>query len=77
MLKKNNLQSPKLNFLLRTEFKSSSNIKNLDHKLAILPKTSETVEPFIFKKKKSPIKNISYIQNDSGKMRHFTPAAQE
>ena len=74
MLKKNNLQSPKLNL---DEFKSSYNIKNLDHKLAILPKTSETVEPFIFKKKKSPIKNISYIQNDSGKMRHFTPAAQE
>jgi len=74
MLKKNNLQSPKLNL---DEFKSSYNIKNLDHKLAILPKTSETVEPFIFKKKKSPIENISYIQNDSGKMRHFTPAAQE
>jgi len=34
-------------------------------------------ESLIFKKKKSPIKTISYINNDTGKMRHFTPAAQE
>lgn len=34
-------------------------------------------EPIIFKKKGSPIKTIRYIRNDTGKIRHFTPAAQE
>jgi hypothetical protein len=34
-------------------------------------------EPVIFKKKESPIKTMRYIENDTGKMRHFTPAAQE
>jgi len=34
-------------------------------------------EPLIFKKNKSLIKTIRYINNDTGKMRHFTPAAQE
>jgi hypothetical protein len=34
-------------------------------------------EPLIFKKKESPIKTIRYINNDTGKMRHFTPGAQE
>ena len=34
-------------------------------------------EPLIFKKKESPIKTLRYINNDTGKMRHFTPGAQE
>ena len=34
-------------------------------------------EPLIFKKNKSSIKTIRYINNDTGKMRHFIPAAQE
>lgn len=34
-------------------------------------------EPIIFRKKESPIKTIRYIRNDTGKIRHFTPAAQE
>jgi hypothetical protein len=34
-------------------------------------------EPFIFKKKESPVKTLRYINNDTGKMRHFTPGAQE
>jgi Mitochondrial ribosomal protein (VAR1) len=34
-------------------------------------------EPLIFKKKKSPIKTLRYIKNDTGKMKHFTPGAQE
>jgi hypothetical protein len=34
-------------------------------------------EPIIFRKKGSPIKTIRYIGNDTGKIRHFTPAAQE
>ena len=34
-------------------------------------------EPIIFRKKGSPIKTIRYIRNDTGKIRHFTPAAQE
>ena len=34
-------------------------------------------EPIIFKKKESPIKTMRLIGNDTGKIRHFTPAAQE
>lgn len=34
-------------------------------------------EPLILKKKESAIKTIQYINNDTGKMKHFTPAAQE
>jgi hypothetical protein len=34
-------------------------------------------EPFIFKKKESFVKTLRYINNDTGKMRHFTPGAQE
>ena len=34
-------------------------------------------EPFIFKKNESLVKNLRYINNDTGKMRHFTPGAQE
>ena len=34
-------------------------------------------EPIIFRKKGSTIKTIQYIRNDTGKIRHFTPAAQE
>lgn len=36
-------------------------------------------ESVVFKKKesKSSLKTIRYIRNDSGKIRHFTPAAQE
>ena len=40
-------------------------------------KTTSLNEPLIFKKNKSSIKTIRYINNDTGKMRHFTPAAQE
>jgi hypothetical protein len=40
-------------------------------------KTTSLNEPLIFKKNKSPIKTIKYINNDTGKMRHFIPAAQE
>jgi hypothetical protein len=34
-------------------------------------------EPLIFKRKESPIKILRYINNDTGKMKHFTPGAQE
>lgn len=50
------------------------------------PIVNTKLEPFIFsavaasqsrQEKKSPIKTISYINNDTGKIKHFTPAAQE
>lgn len=47
---------------------------------SVLPKkiiSNCSKESLIFNKKKSPIKTISYMNNDSGKVRHFTPAAQE
>jgi hypothetical protein len=34
-------------------------------------------DPFILKIKESSVKTIQYINNDTGKMKHFTPAAQE
>ena len=40
-------------------------------------KVSFINKPLIIKKKKSPIKTLRYINNDTGKMRHFTPGAQE
>lgn len=61
--KKDSLQSPKI-FL--EELKSPT-----------LPNIDNIVQPFVFKKNKSPIKTYSFINNDTGKMRHFTPAAQE
>ena len=82
MLKKNNLQSPKI-FLeelkspLITKRVINTKEKILDIKPLALPYSHNIVEPFIFKKNKSPIKTISFINNDTGKMRHFTPAAQE
>lgn len=45
--------------------------------IKIKEKTTSLDEPLIFKKNKSPIKTIKYINNDTGKMRHFIPAAQE
>lgn len=84
MLKKN-LQSPKI---LLENFKSPINTKkiqdikekNFFSRSIVLPKkivNNSSKESLIFKKKKSPIKIISYINNDTGKMKHFTPAAQE
>jgi hypothetical protein len=45
--------------------------------LKIKEKKTSLSEPLIFKKNKSSIKTIKYINNDTGKMRHFIPAAQE
>ena len=84
MLKKN-LQSPKI---LLENFKSPVNTKKIQDikeknflsRSIVLPKkivNNSSKESLIFKKKKSPIKIISYINNDTGKMKHFTPAAQE
>lgn len=58
-------------------YEASTDKKYIVDKSTILPNTKQIVKPFIFKKNKSPINTISYISNDSGKMRHFTPAAQE
>ena len=80
--KKYSLQSPKI-FL--EELKSplirkriiNTKSNSLYIKPATLSNTNKIVQPLIFKKNKSPIKTISFINNDTGKMRHFTPAAQE
>lgn len=88
MLKKNNLQIPKISCFVPENIKLPVNtIRELDirqeenlYKLIVLPKKivkNSSKESIIFKKKKSSIKTISYINNDTGKMRHFTPAAQE
>jgi len=45
--------------------------------IKIKEKKTSLNEPLIFKKNKSPIKTLKYINNDTGKMRHFIPAAQE
>ncbi len=75
--KKNNLLNPNLTL---DKFKSSFDTKekkNLHDKSVMLANTKQTNKLFTIKKNKSPIKTIAYINNDSGKRRHFTPAAQE
>jgi hypothetical protein len=56
-----------------------NNTQNDDNTILPLGKKENFNEPFIFKlnKKESPIKTIKYINNDTGRIRHFTPAAQE
>jgi len=77
MLKKKNQKNIEI-FLdhFKSLFKTNEN-KILDNKSVMLPNANKIVKPFIIKENKSPIKTINYINNDSGKMRHFTPAAQE
>ena len=74
---KDNVQSTKIYL---EKYKSPYNIKEnkiIFNKPIMLASTVKTIKPFIFKKSKSPIKTLSYINNDTGRMRHFTPAAQE
>ena len=44
-----------------------------------LPKTDPTSTPLIFKtkQKKSEIKTLEFINNDTGQMKHYPPASQE
>jgi len=66
--------------LFLEEHSSFDTKENLYAKTVLLPNINKTAKPFIFtlrKKNKSPIKTISYINNETGKRRHFTPAAQE
>jgi hypothetical protein len=65
---KNNVEYPKSTSVLYTPIILKNNIK---------AKKIGFNEPLIFKKKESPIKTLRYINNDTGKMRHFTPGAQE
>ena len=81
---KNNVQYPKSVSVLYTSINSKNNVWKKDNKSIILEnnqtmktKKIEFSEPLIFKKKESPVKVLRYINNDTGKMRHFTPAAQE
>ena len=74
---KDKIQSTKIYL---EKYKSPYNTKEnkiLLNKPIVLANNVETIKPFIFKKSKSPIKTLNYINNDTGKMRHFTPAAQE
>ena len=74
---KDNVQSTKIYL---EKYKLPYNIKEnkiLLNKPVMLANTVEIKKPFIFNKSKSPIKTLNYINNDTGKMRHFTPAAQE
>jgi len=50
----------------------------MNYNKAIILQNNQTInEPLIFRKKKSPIKTLRYVKNDTGKMKHFTPGAQE
>lgn len=61
--------------IIRDEYKLPFTKKLIDEKPNIPYKFIN--KPMIFTKSKSPIKTINFINNDSGKMKHFTPAAQE
>jgi hypothetical protein len=62
--------------------KTYNKFNMLNDKEAIKIKEKKTFlhakqEPFIFKKNESPVKSLRYINNDTGKIRHYTPGAQE
>ena len=67
------LQVNTVTILSRKEINSLSSSILLPKKIV----SNSSKESLIFRKKKSPIKTITYMNNDSGKTRHFTPAAQE
>jgi hypothetical protein len=80
----NNIQYPKNNTLLFTSInkndlkkKNRSNFYNEYNKNILSNVKNINNEPFIFKAKESPIKLLRIMDNDAGKMKHFTPAAQE
>jgi Mitochondrial ribosomal protein (VAR1) len=62
---------------IKNGFFDIKNLLAMRASVGTLEKNYNSNEPFIFNKKVSKIKTIRYIDNDSGKMRHFTPAAQE
>lgn len=74
---------------INANYKSPSTFKNLNERLLCkkwfiqnkkpIKKNYGSNELFIFNKKESEskIKTIQHIDNDSGMMRHYTPAAQE
>ncbi len=67
LINKNNIKYPNIIYKRPIIFKD----------IKIKEKNTFFNEPFIFKKKESLVKTLRYINNDTGKMRHFTPGAQE
>ena len=81
---KNNVQYPKSISVLYTPINSINSVWKKDNRSIFLENNQMMKnkkigfnEPLIFNKKESSIKTLRYINNDTGKMRHFTPAAQE
>jgi len=61
--------------LKKPSFLTTTNLLDINEE----KKETSFNEPFIFKtnKKKSSIKTLRYINNDTGITKHYTPAAQE
>lgn len=62
---------------LKDKISKKSFVFNDEKIIKVEQKKAFINKPIILKKKESSIKVIRYINNDTGKMRHFTPAAQE
>ena len=82
---KNNIQYSKDISVFYTPVNSKNRVSNKKYNKSIVLENNQIIrtkmrgfnEPLIFKKKESPIKTLRYINNDTGKMKHFTPGAQE
>lgn len=77
---KNNINKPKNISVFNMPIISKNQILNKKSNRPLLKKNPTKIflnEPLIFNKKESSIKTLRYINNDMGKMRHFTPGAQE
>jgi len=84
LINKNNIKYPNISSLPIAVINSNTVEEKKIYKRPIIfkdikikEKNTFFNEPFIFKKKESPVKTLRYINNDTGKMRHFTPGAQE
>jgi hypothetical protein len=77
----NNIKREENNLIYISSFNSKNKVLKEKYNKAIVSELNKKNflfnEPFIFKRKKSVIKPLHYINNDTGKMKHFTPGAQE
>jgi hypothetical protein len=77
----NNIKKEENNLIYISSVNSKNKVLKEEYNKAIVYQLSKKRilfnEPFIFKRKKSIIKPLRYINNDTGKMKHFIPGAQE
>ena len=81
-----NIQNSENDSVLNPSINFQNNVRIKKYNKPIILKSNQILniekesfinKPFIVKIKKSPIKTLRYINNDTGRMKHFTPGAQE